>query len=444
MAIDQLIFNQIATTLSRHFDSVFYVDLETGAYTAFVPTTFFKDLDIPEEGEDFFALSNENAASFVPHGELDLVLQIHDKDSIKDYLIRNGSYSLSSRIIVNGKIVHIRHIELLCEDRRHALFCMENIDKEVREKERQLQNLKSAELMARLDRLTGIKNNNAFVERSLSIDSRIHSADSDLAFGIVMCDVNDLKHVNDTRGHRFGDELLQRACRMICDVFRNSQIYRTGGDEFVVVLTGEDYSIREELLENLRRESVANNRSRSGPVIASGMAVYDKATDAKFADVVRRADNEMYENKAMLKSDGPAANYNNAVNMEIPIPDERRHKLDSLFDALFTMAGEGYVFLNDLRYDYSRWSFSLVNDFNIESEYMYHAGKIWQEYVHPLDVTKYKKVVDSVVSGNVDPEYFIYRARIQDDKYVEIKTRAFLLNDSDGNPEYFGGIMMPQ
>ena len=55
-----------------------------------------------------------------------------------------------------------------------------------------------------------------------------------------MCDVNDLKRFNDTRGHSFGDEMLRRSCRMICEIFKNSQVYRNGGDEFVVVLTGED------------------------------------------------------------------------------------------------------------------------------------------------------------------------------------------------------------
>ena len=443
MDIEQSIYNQIATTLSKHYDSVFYVDLETGAYKAFVPTTYFKELNIPEEGEDFFAMSRENAASYVPPSELDLVLQIHDRETIKDCLLRNGSYAVSSRIVVYGKTSHIRHIEMLCEDKSHALFCMENIDNEVREKEKQLQHLKSAELMARIDKLTGIKNNNAFVERSIILDNKIHSADRGLAFGVVMCDVNDLKVVNDTRGHKFGDEMLQRACRMICDIFRNSQVYRTGGDEFVVILTGEDYAIREELLENLRRESAANSRSRSGPVIASGMAVYDKKSDAKLADVVKRADEEMYENKSILKSDGPAPTFNNAVNLEIPIPDDRRHRLDGLFGAMFTMAGEGYVFLNDLKYDYSRWSFSLVHDFGIESEYMYHAGKIWQDHIHPLDVERYKELVYRVVSGNDEPEHFVYRARMHDDKYMELKTRAFVLNDDEGNPEYFGGILIP-
>ena len=100
MDIEQSIYNQIATTLSKHYDSVFYVDLETGAYKAFVPTTYFKELNIPEEGEDFFAMSRENAASYVPPSELDLVLQIHDRETIKDCLLRNGSYAVSSRIVV--------------------------------------------------------------------------------------------------------------------------------------------------------------------------------------------------------------------------------------------------------------------------------------------------------------------------------------------------------
>jgi diguanylate cyclase (GGDEF)-like protein len=444
MNMDQTVFNQIATTLAGHFDSVFYVDIETGAYTEFVPTRIFSYLDIPREGEDFFAMSRENAVGLVHPNDLDLLLRIHDRETIRDYLYKNGSYSISCRLSVNGKTKHIRHIEMMCEDKRHVLFCMENIDEEVREKEEQLQHLKSVELMARIDRLTGIRNNNAFVERVQSIDNRIHSADKELAFGIVMCDVNDLKRVNDTRGHRFGDEMLQRACRMICDVYRNSQVYRTGGDEFVVVLMGEDYEIREELLENLRSESIANNRMRSGPVIACGMAVFDPSVDAKLTDVEKRADAEMYENKTMLKSDGPAANFSNATKLEIPVPDERKRRLDSLFDAFFTMAGDGYVFLNDLKYDYSRWSFSLVHDFGIESEYMYHAGKIWQDYIHPEDIEDYKQVVEAVVAGNEDPEPLLYRARRHDDKFVEIKTKAFVLNDSDGNPEYFGGIMIPQ
>ena len=445
MKIEQTVFNQIATTLARHFDSLFYVEIESGRYVEFVPTLLFEELKIPREGEDFFAMSRENAHKYVHPEDLELVLRAHDKKEVLENLSRNHSYSISCRLIMNGKIVHVRHVDVMCEDQKHILFCMENIDDEVREKEEQRRNFQSVERLARLDELTGIKNKNAFAECSKVIDKQIQSVNRDFRFGIVMCDVNDLKRINDTRGHSFGDEVLRRASRMISGVFQNSQTYRIGGDEFVVVLTGEDYEIREELLENLRRESHANGRSRSGPVVASGMAVFDPVSDVRFSDVFKRADVQMYEHKKLLKAGGSVAGkLSGATKTEIPIPDERKRKLDGMFGALFTMAGDGYVFLNDLRYDYSRWAASLVDDFGMPSEYMYHAGKIWQQCVHPDDLEKYVEVVDAVVTGQSEMKYLCYRAKKIDGTYLVMQPRAFVLNDGEGNPEYFGGIIVPQ
>ena len=444
MAIDQTAFDLIANTLAEHYDSVFYVNAETGRYSVLVETKMLSMLNIPAEGEDFFSMAQSNANKYVHPDDLDLVLKIHDKWTIIDTLSKNGSYSVSCRLIPDGNLVHIRHVDMLCSDKKHILFCMENIDDEVKEKEEQLKNLQSVERMVRLDELTGIRNNNAFTELSQELDNSIRMADAEMRFGVVMCDVNDLKRYNDTRGHSFGDELLRRACRMICETFPHSQVYRIGGDEFVVYLTGEEYEIREELLENLRRESYANGRSRSGPVIATGLAVYEPASDAKFSDVFKRADLEMYVNKKVLKSGFPAKRMENATRVEIPIPDGRKRKLDAMFGALVTIAGGGYIFLNDLRYDFSRWSAVLADDYGFESEYMYHAGKIWRNYVHPDDLDKYKEIVDLIISGKGDTKDLRYRARRPDGSYVVLQPRAFVLCDDEGHPEYYGGIIIEQ
>ena len=444
MNIDQTSFNLIADTLAAHYDSVILVDVESGSYKVFVPSQIFAEDHIPAEGEDFYAMFRATAQKYVHPEDLDMVLNAHDKEIIIGNLTKNGSYSMGCRIIMDGKIIYIRHVDALCKDKKHFLFCMENFDDEVREKEEQRKRIQSIERRARMDELTGIKNNSAFNELSQSIDNRIRQADADLRFGIVMCDINDLKRFNDNRGHSFGDEMVRRACRMICEVFSRSQVYRIGGDEFVVILTGEEFDIREELLENLRRESYANGRSRSGPVIACGLSVYESASDAKFADVFKRADLDMYENKRVLKNGFPAGKLGNATKMEVPIPDGRKRKLDAMFDAMLTVSGGGYIFLNDLRYDYSRWSALLADDYGFESEYMYHAGKTWQKYVHPDDLTKYKEIVDSLISGKGDPKDFKYRARRPDGSYVVLQPRAFVLCDNEGNPEYYGGIIIEQ
>ena len=49
MKIDEMASKQIATTLAKHYDSVFYVENETGRYVEFVTTQMLKDLEIPEE-----------------------------------------------------------------------------------------------------------------------------------------------------------------------------------------------------------------------------------------------------------------------------------------------------------------------------------------------------------------------------------------------------------
>ncbi|MCR5417829.1 MAG: diguanylate cyclase [Lachnospiraceae bacterium] len=442
MGMEQSALSQIATTLARHFDSLYYVEIETGRYLEIVPLEMFDGLKVPKEGKDFFAMATTIAKKYVHPEDLPGILRMYDKDVILEHLNRERSYSGICRMISGGKIWHIRHIDVISEDQKHILFCLECVEEEFRQREEQKRNLQSAERMARRDELTGIKNKNAFVEYSQDMDRRIGEGWEDLSFGVVMCDINDLKLINDTRGHSFGDETIQRASRMICNVFKHSPVFRIGGDEFVAVLTGGDLEQREHLVQKLQEESAANGRTRSGPVVACGLAVYDRGTDVGFDAVFKRADRLMYENKNDIKSRSLVDGYRNMEVVYKPIPDERKRLLDGLFGALYTVAAGSYIYLNDMRYDYSRWSLPLVDDFGLESEYMYHADKIWQNYIHPDDEEAYKEAVEAVISGNNQFRLFLYRARMADGTYAVLSTRGFVLTDSNGEPEYFGGIMI--
>ncbi len=444
MKDDREALSQMGITLANHFDCVYYVDIKTGNYHQFVHMDSIDKLGIPKSGEDFFSDFRSNAAKWIHPGDLQLVMYIHEKKVITKKLSHDKTLSMIYRMIINGDTEHIRLIYVMCEDKEHIICCLERIEEEIRTKKEQEQDLKSAKRMARLDELTGIRNKNAFMEYSSSINEKLKYEKNIEPFAVVMCDINDLKLINDTRGHGFGDEAIQRASRMVCDVFKHSPVFRVGGDEFIAVLSNADHEDREDLLRKLKEESLANKRSRSGPVVACGMAEYDPEKDNSIEDVYKRSDEQMYKNKNELKSIRLIEGLANMERIDAEIPDERKRMLDSLFGALYTVAGEGYVYICDMKYDFSRWSLSLVVDFDLESEYMYHADRIWQNYIHPEDLEAYRKAVDVAICGNAQVTPFFYRARLADGSYVTLTTRAFILNDSEGNPEYFGGIIIPQ
>ena len=444
MKEDHEALSQMGLALVNHFACVYYVDIETGSYSEYVYTEAMDKAGLPKSGEDFFADFITYASRWIHPKDLEFMLRFHNKTDILKKLFRDRTDSLAYRMIIHGCIEHGRLIYIMCEDNKHIICCFENIEEEFRAKKEQEQDLRSAKLMARLDELTGVRNKNAFKEYISSIDEKLEGGMDQEPFAIVMCDVNDLKLINDTRGHSFGDEVIQRASRMVCGVFAHSPVFRVGGDEFAVVLKDRDYEERENLFSRLKEESLANKRSRSGPVVACGKAEYDPEKDKKVNDVYERADEQMYIVKKEMKSVHLIDGFANMDRVEKLIPDERRRLLDGMFGALYTVAGEGYVYLNDMRYDFSRWSISLVDDFNLESEYMYHADRIWQNYVHPEDLQVYRKAVDTAICGNAQVTPIYYRARMADGTYVMLTTRAFILSDSDGNPDYFGGIIIPQ
>lgn len=442
MTFDYETNNLIALSLAGHFECVYLVDLETGRYIVFADNESVSNSEYPEGGDDFFTDAKKNAGLFIHPDDLEYMVNLYSKDQMLLNLSENGVFTTIFRAVVDGKIFRMRHVEIMCKDGKHIVCCLENIEEEISRSEEKERDLQSAQLMARRDDLTGVRNRNAYREYILSIDSEIASGKEPAPFGIVMFDVNDLKLINDTRGHSFGDEVIQRASRMICEIYKHSPIFRVGGDEFIAVLSEHDYEQRDDLIRKLREESLANKRSRSGPVLACGMAVFDPEIDNGADSVYARADQLMYSDKKALKSMSAKDGFMNMNKIDTPITDERRRLLDGLFGAMYTIAGSGYVYLNDMKYDFSRWSLSLIDDFGMESEYMYHADKIWQEYIHPDDLSAYKEAVDAVLSGDAEVRPVVYRARKKDGTYVLLSTRGFVLSDKDGNPDYFGGIII--
>jgi PAS domain-containing protein len=93
------------------------------------------------------------------------------------------------------------------------------------------------------------------------------------------------------------------------------------------------------------------------------------------------------------------------------ITEERRAKLDMLYKAFEIVSEGSYVYLCDMKYDYSRWSKSAVDAFGLPSEYMYGAGDIWENRIHPEDRMAYHKGIEEIFAGKAAGHDMQYRAR---------------------------------
>ena len=156
--------------------------------------------------------------------------------------------------------------------------------------------------IASRDALTGVKSRHAYQEKERELDEQIGNRTA-VDFGIVVCDLNGLKLINDEFGHKAGDERIRQASRLICELFAHSPVYRTGGDEFVVYLAGRDYEERAQLMQALHDRSVANIET-GDVVVSGGLAVFDRNADARLRPVFDRADAAMYKEKQLLKGMG--------------------------------------------------------------------------------------------------------------------------------------------
>lgn len=116
-------------------------------------------------------------------------------------------------------------------------------------------------------------------------------------------------------------------------------------------------------------------------------------------------------------------------------------RLNSIFDTVSVIAEGAYVFLCDMKTNISRWSKSAVDFFDLPSEYMFDAGSIWAEHVHPDDREAYIKNIDDIFSGKNSSHNIQYRARTADGSYTVCTCRGMIIKNNDGTPEFFGGII---
>ncbi len=147
--------------------------------------------------------------------------------------------------------------------------------------------------MAATDSMTGCLSHGAFNKRLAEEVDRARRYGR--TFGLVMVNVDNLKRLNDTAGHKAGDEALKAVAAGLKTAARASDVVgRMGGDEFAVLLPETDASHVETVLERLR--SVIYESEAAPVTLSLGSSVWSGPTDSAEA-IFSRADDALYAAK---------------------------------------------------------------------------------------------------------------------------------------------------
>lgn len=157
--------------------------------------------------------------------------------------------------------------------------------------------------ISRRDHLTGVGNRLAF-EQALQQLGKNASYPACL----IILDVDGLKILNDSLGHKAGDALLRRVTLLLQRCLReNDSIFRIGGDEFAILLPGATYSVGQSLTERIEANAVRLRDRLSMPPVFFSQGLAEAVDEQSFDSLFSNADKAMYENKEKRRASARAA-----------------------------------------------------------------------------------------------------------------------------------------
>lgn len=284
--------------LSDPFFRIYYIDLETEDFVRFSRSVDDPDKIERYESGDFFTWFSARGEHIVHPDDKETFAHFSSKQSWVN-THSTSAITLTYRSLEFGAM-HYHTLRGVKMNEHYLVLGMAFAD-EQRQKEKMLKNqVRKANVQANVDGLTGLYNQRAFGRVSRRLRNQISEGKAK-RFTVVVCDLNDLKYINDTKGHLAGDRALQATAEKLSTAFTPWRVYRLGGDEFAVIVDEGHHEKCEKIVASLQKDSAASAKA-GRPSVAIGMVTYNPDEDKDYSSVFFRADMAMYENKKELKT----------------------------------------------------------------------------------------------------------------------------------------------
>ncbi len=217
-------------------------------------------------------------------------------DGLRD-ILKSGS-GMAAPLIVSGEVAGVlavgrEEVRGFGEDETEALQRLTNQASVALENARLNAKLQALSLT---DPLTGLANRRHL---KMHLDKEVAAANRGRAVALAIFDLDDFKGHNNTLGHLVGDQILVSVAKILADEARaTSLVTRYGGDEFVTVLSDSDAEGAAHYVHRVR-ERVATDPvlSSYGVEVSIGLAGYDPAVMSAGDDLLRGADEGLYDQK---------------------------------------------------------------------------------------------------------------------------------------------------
>lgn len=283
-----------------------YVGLMTGAERAFIfeghsraPYAWFRKDNLTTRlrsvaPQDFKAMEKTMEALFAQYGSL----AIEDTSQVAQG--RRETQQLFRKLGIRNLVA----FPVEFRNRRLCVISLENVpENRIREMRRLLEQAITPLIMlfanrntvfhlranSAVDQMTGTLNRNAFDRVSTSLEP-------EKSLGVMFADVDNLKRVNDEQGHDWGDRLICDAAEALLRFRHGGNVFRIGGDEFVILWQGLTEKNFQDIGRRLERQLAERKLQLSlgftwAPDLAQG-----------FEAILRQADQKMYANKQQRKA----------------------------------------------------------------------------------------------------------------------------------------------
>lgn len=262
--------------------------------------------------------------------------------------------------------------------------------------------------------------------------------------GVVYADLCGLKKINDTKGHKHGDQLLLSAYACLNRVYNPQDIYRIGGDEFIILCSDCSQNRFEQKLKKLH--SILHENKQNF-LLAVG-SFWDDSGRFPVNRMIDKAEIDMYRNKRNIYCD---LNAFKQKKTHLPQVSEHRSLFgdyirnyyfdpEILINAISDQEKPYYLYIGDMKENVFFISDRMRDDFLFESNIVPDLIHKWGDLIVERDKTAYYDDINAILTQKKECHNICYQIRNAKGEIIWVHCQG-VIKWENGTPLFFAGIV---